>query len=123
MSMTASAPRSETSRPGRLLAGARLSAGLTQADLARRLGISQAAVARLEQPQSNPRIATLDRALRATGAELIMSARPREPSIDESLIRQQLALTAAQRLHNLEVTYAQARELALAGASSRGQLA
>jgi transcriptional regulator with XRE-family HTH domain len=123
MHMTASAPRGETSRPGRLLAGARRRAGLTQADLARRLGISQAAVARLEQPGSNPRIATLDRALRATGAELIMSAGPRELSIDESLIRQQLALTAAQRLHNLEVTYAQARDLALAGASSRGELA
>jgi transcriptional regulator with XRE-family HTH domain len=123
MNMTTSAPRGEASQPGRLLAGARRRAGLTQADLARRLGISQAAVARLERPESNPRVATLDRALRATGAELIMSAHPREPSIDESLIRQQLALTAAQRLHNLEVTYAQARELALAGASSRGELA
>jgi hypothetical protein len=65
----------------------------------------------------------LDRALRATGAELIISARPREPSIDESLVGQQLALTAAQRLHNLEVMYEQARELALAGATSRGELA
>jgi transcriptional regulator with XRE-family HTH domain len=117
------AARGETSRPGRLLADARRRAGLTQADLARRLGISQAAVARFEQPESNPRIATLDRALRAAGAELIISARPREPSIDESLVRQQLALTAAQRLHNLEVMYEQARELALAGATSRGELA
>jgi transcriptional regulator with XRE-family HTH domain len=117
------ATRGETSRPGRLLADARRRAGLTQADLARRLGISQAAVARLEQPESNPRIATLDRALRATGAELIISAAEREPSIDESLVRQQLALTAVQRLHNLEVMYEQARVLALAGATSRGELA
>jgi transcriptional regulator with XRE-family HTH domain len=123
MNMKAVTARGETSRPGRLLADARRQAGLTQAVLARRLGISQAAIARLEQPESNPRIATLDRALRATGAELIISARPREPSIDEGLIRQQLALTAAQRLNNLEVMYEQARELALAGASSRGELA
>jgi transcriptional regulator with XRE-family HTH domain len=123
MNMRAVTARGETSRPGRLLADARRQAGLTQAGLARRLGISQAAIARLEQPESNPRIATLDRALRATGAKLIISARPREPSIDESLIRQQLALTAAQRLNNLEVMYEQARELALAGASSRGELA
>jgi transcriptional regulator with XRE-family HTH domain len=123
MNMKTAAARGETSRPGRLLADARRRAGLTQASLAWRLGISQAAVARLEQPESNPRIATLDRALRATGTELIIAARPREPSIDESLVRQQLALTAAQRLHNLEVMYEQARELALAGATSRGELA
>ena len=123
MDMRAAGARGETSRPGRLLADARRRAGLTQAGLARRLGISQAAVARLEQPESNPRIATLDRALRATGAELIISTRPRQPSIDESLVRQQLSLTAAQRLHNLELMYEQARVLARAGATSRGELA
>ena len=42
----------DVSRPGRLLAHARRDAGLTQAELARRLGISQAAVAQLEQPDS-----------------------------------------------------------------------
>ena len=123
MNMRSTATRGETSRPGRLLAHARRRAGLTQADLARRLGISQAAVARLEQPESNPRIATLDRALRATGAELAIAAPLREPTIDQSLVRQQLALTAAQRLHNLEVMYEQARELAVAGSHSRGELA
>jgi transcriptional regulator with XRE-family HTH domain len=121
--MIASATRGEASRPGRLLADARRRAGLTQAALARRLAISQAAVARLEQPDSNPRIATLDRALRAAGAELMISAPPREQSIDETLIRQQLALTPTQRLRNLEVMYEQGRALALAGATSRGELA
>jgi transcriptional regulator with XRE-family HTH domain len=115
--------RGEASRPGRLLADARLRAGLTQADLAQRLAISQASVAQLERPESNPRIATLDRALRATGNELVISLRPRKPSVDESLIRQQLALTPTQRLHGLEVMYRQARELAHAGATSRGELA
>lgn len=120
---TQSAIRGEASRPGSLLAEARLRAGLTQAELARRLAISQASVAQLERPDSNPRIATLDRALRAAGAELVICARPRRPSIDESLVRQQLALTPAQRLQGLEVMYRQARELALAGAASRGELA
>jgi transcriptional regulator with XRE-family HTH domain len=115
--------RGEASRPGRLLADARLRGGLTQSDLAQRLAISQAAVAQLERPESNPRIATLDRALRAAGAELVISARARVPSVDESLIRQQLALTPTQRLHGLEVMYRQARELARAGATSRGELA
>jgi transcriptional regulator with XRE-family HTH domain len=108
--------------PGRLLAHARRHAGLTQAELARRLGISQAAIAQLEHPESNPRIATLDRALRATGAELMISARPRGRSVDESLIGQQLELTPAQRLRGLEVMYEEARDLAGATATSRGEL-
>jgi transcriptional regulator with XRE-family HTH domain len=82
-----SATQSEASRPGRLLADARRRAGLTQAELGRRLAISQPAVAQLEQPNSNPRVATLDRALRAAGAELMISARPRAQSVDERLVR------------------------------------
>jgi transcriptional regulator with XRE-family HTH domain len=124
---TATAPptsiRGSASRPGRLLAEARRRAGLTQTDLAGRLAISQAAVAQLERPGSNPRLATLDRALRAAGAELVISTRPRRPSVDESLIRQQLELTPAQRLEALEVMYQQGRELTRAGAMSRGELA
>jgi transcriptional regulator with XRE-family HTH domain len=120
---TRSAARGDASRPGRLLAAARRRTGLTQADLARRLAISQAAVAQLEQPESNPRIATLDRALRAAGAELVIVARPRGASVDESLVRQQLALTPAQRLQGLESMYQQARELTRAGETSRGDLA
>ncbi len=109
--------------PGPLLAQARQAAGLTQAGLALRLGQSQAAVAQLERPSSNPRVETLQRALRAAGAELVMSVRRRDQSLDESLIRRQLALTAEQRLASLEVAYEQARELARAGAIARGELA
>jgi transcriptional regulator with XRE-family HTH domain len=120
---TRSAIGGEASRPGRLLADVRRRAGLTQADLARRLAVSQAAVAQLERPGSNPRIATLERALRAAGAELVVAARPRERSIDESLVRQQLSLTPAQRLRGLELMYEQARELTRAGERHRGELA
>jgi transcriptional regulator with XRE-family HTH domain len=113
----------DASRPGLLVSDARRRAGLTQADLARRLAVTQAAVAQLEQPGSNPRIATLERALRAAGAELVIGARPHRSSVDESLIRQQLALAPIQRLRDLEVMYAQARELSRAGMTSRGELA
>jgi transcriptional regulator with XRE-family HTH domain len=114
----------DVSSPGRLLARARAGAGLTQTELARRLGVSQAAVAELERPSSNPRIATLDRALRAAGAELRLSARPRGgTSIDESLVRQQLALSPTERLRGLEAMYEHARALASAGAASRGESA
>jgi hypothetical protein len=77
----------------------------------------------MERPGSNPRVATLDRALRAVGAELAIAAHPRVSAVDESLIRQQLDLAPAARLQSLEIMYGQARELALAGAASRGELA
>jgi transcriptional regulator with XRE-family HTH domain len=111
------------STPGPLLAGARRRAGLTQGQLASALGVSQAAVAQLERPGSNPRLATLDRALRAAGAELVISVRPHRPSIDESLVRRQLELTPAERLHALEVAYEEARELTRAGEAARDELA
>jgi transcriptional regulator with XRE-family HTH domain len=112
----------DASRPGELLTRARRDAGLTQAELGRRLGISQAAVAQLERPSANPSVATLERALRASGAELTIAARPRsQPSVDESLIRQQLALAPAERLRGLEVMYDQARELGGARRARRGR--
>lgn len=111
------------SLPGRMLADARRRAGLTQADLAKRLTISQAAVAQLERSDSNPRLATLDRALRAIGVELVVTTRPRRPSVDESLIREQLELDPAARLRGLEEMYDQARMLTTAGETHRGELA
>jgi transcriptional regulator with XRE-family HTH domain len=115
--------RGLTSLPGRLLADARRRAGLTQADLAKRLAITQAAVAQLERSDSNPRLATLDRALRATGVELVVTTRPRRATIDEGLIRQQLELAPAERLRGLEMMYEQARTLTRAGEAHRGELA
>jgi len=85
--------------------------------------ISQAAVARLERADSNPRLATLDRALRAAGVELVLTTRQRRSTIDESLIRQQLELEPAERLRGLEAIYEQARKLTAAGEKHRGELA
>lgn len=120
---TSTSARGSTSLPGKLVADARRRAGLTQADLARRLAISQAAVAQLERADSNPRLATLDRALRATGFELVVTTRPRRPAVDDSLIRQQLELKPAARVHGLEAMYEQARKLTIAGEKHRGELA
>lgn len=85
--------------------------------------MSQAAVAQLERADANPRLATLDRALRAAGVELVVTTRPRRSTIDESLIRQQLELEPAERLHGLEAMYEQARKLTTAGEMHRGELA
>lgn len=105
-----------------ILRDARGRAGLTQAELGGRLGISQAAVARLERPGANPTVATLENALWATGHRLALDAPVQRPGVDESLIRQHLELTPTERLRGIETMYVQARRLALAGARSRGEL-
>lgn len=49
---------------------ARARAGLTQAELAERMGTSQSAVARLESGTSRPSVATLEKLAQATGSKL-----------------------------------------------------
>jgi transcriptional regulator with XRE-family HTH domain len=100
-----------------LLRAARRAAGLTQAELARALGSTQAAVARLERTGANPTIETLERALQATGHRLELGASPRKSSVDETLIARQLRLTPAERLGGFQ---AARRKLApLAGSAKR----
>ena len=106
-----------------LIKNARGKAGLSQVQLARRLGVSQAAVAKLERPGSNPTVETLDRALRVTGQRLELKASPWQPNIDETLVAQQLRLTPEQRFAQMESMYEWGRELALAGARARGESA
>lgn len=107
--------------PATLLREARHRAGLTQGQLASRLGISQAAISKLERPGVNPTFETLAAALRATGHELAIEAKPQRSGVDASLIRQQLKLSPTERLRGLEAMYTEARTLALAGARSRGE--
>jgi transcriptional regulator with XRE-family HTH domain len=97
-----------------LLKEARGRAGLTQAELGRRLGLSQAAVARLERPGANPTVATLEKALAATGQCLVLDA-PARPGVDVSMIRRHLELSPAERLRSIETMYAEGCKLALAG--------
>jgi transcriptional regulator with XRE-family HTH domain len=84
--------------PGTLIRDARREAGLTQAELAARLGTTQSAIARLERPDSNPRVATLEAALRAAGRRLEVAAPAGPPEVDEEQIRRQLRMTPTQRL-------------------------
>ncbi len=106
-----------------LIRQARKEARLSQANLARRLDVSQAAIAKLERAGSNPTVDTLDSVLWATGHRLALSAPARKPGVDESLIRQQLELSPAERLRGIETMYVEARMLALAAARSRGERA
>ena len=106
-----------------ILRQARERAQLSQAELAGRLGVSQAAIARLERPGSNPRVNTVAGVLAATGHRLTLAAERLEQSVDETLVARQLDMTPAERIAWFEATYEDARALALAGARARGEVA
>ena len=116
-------------RPDLLIRDARRAAGLTQAQLADRLGVSQSAVAKLEREGANPTVNTLDRVLRATGHRLQLIAPAwgtgadiPGPSIDVDLVRQHLELGKGQRIAELEMMYDEASTIAAAGERSRASL-
>ena len=106
-----------------LVRRARTDAGLTQAQLAKRLGVTQAALARLERPGSNPTIATLDRVLRAAGRRLDMRLGRPPASVDPSLLREALTLEPAARIAAAERLLAEAESLAAAGVRARARRA
>jgi transcriptional regulator with XRE-family HTH domain len=95
-----------------MLRHARLDAGLTQAALAARLGVSQPIVARLESSGANPTWATLVRALRATGHDVRLTKRP-AVSVDEAQLRERLALAPAERLRTFQSSHENLERLRL----------
>ena len=106
-----------------MLRTARVEARLSQSELAERLGVSQPAVARLESPEANPRLATLERALHGCGRRLKLSASAESPSIDATLVARNLALAPGDRVKSFERAYNEVRRIALAGRRARGELA
>jgi transcriptional regulator with XRE-family HTH domain len=95
-----------------LIRDARLAAGLTQVELARRLRTTQSVVSRWERGGDEPRLSTLDRILRACGRRLTVSVEGDD--VDRAQIRQHLAMTPAQRLAavaNVSRTLATARRV------------
>ena len=100
--------------PGTLIRKARRSAGLTQQELARRLGTTQSALARLERPGSNPTVETLEEALLAAGHKLELRAVQAPPEVDETLNAQALRSDPAARLAHFVSFYEMARRTATA---------
>jgi transcriptional regulator with XRE-family HTH domain len=82
---------------GQLVREARRRAGLSQTELGRRLGTSQAAIARWEQGKTAPSFETLRRAARACGLDLGVSLANADDSYDRH-ISDQLRLSPAQRV-------------------------
>src|SRR5579864_756958 len=86
-----------------VLIEARKCAGLTQAELARRAGTSQAMVARYETGVASPTVRTLQRLLRAAGRNLELS------SVTSETIPPAGRLAAALREHRDEIRTAAER--------------
>lgn len=91
--------------PGDLLRAVRGDAGLTQAELAERMGTTQTAIARMERRDSNPTVTTLSRALRAAGRELMLEAGPPRSDVDDDQLAAHLALTPTERVRAHDSAY------------------
>jgi len=85
---------------GLLIGEARKRAGLTQAELAHRLGSHQSVVARWETGRTNPDFATVQRVIRAAGFELGVSLHPLDDH-DLALVRRELKLLPHERLSGM----------------------
>lgn len=76
---------------------ARRRAGLTQRELARRSGIPQPTISRIERGLVSPTFDTLRPLVEAAGMQLQL-AEPVSDGVDRSLIREQLRRSPAERL-------------------------
>lgn len=79
-----------------LLRQARRRAGLTQLELGKRAGVTQASISRIEESRVRPRFDTLDRLLEACGFSLELAPRL-GVGVDRTAIRELLRLTPAER--------------------------
>lgn len=100
----------------KLIKKARIEAGLTQAELARRARTSQPAIAAYESGAKVPTVATLDRLLRATGASLTTRslARKRTGKLSKLLHQRR------QEILDLAATH-HARNVRVFGSVARGE--
>ncbi|HSJ16509.1 MAG TPA: helix-turn-helix transcriptional regulator [Solirubrobacterales bacterium] len=97
---------------GATIKQAREAAGLSQAELAERMGTTQSAVARLESRRSNPRVDTLERAIAAAGQELEVAVHAAGPQVDQTMTASNLRMSSADRLRHFAAAYRGIRRLA-----------
>lgn len=84
---------------GQLIRGARVGAGLTQRELAHRLGTHQPVIARWENETTRPDLDTVAKVVQACGFELHVELRPVDH--DTVLVRRELAKRPVERLAGL----------------------
>ena len=88
-----------------LLREARMRAGLSQRDLAKKAGTAQSVIARIERGQTSPTLETLERLLAAAGVELHASLAVKERDVRSHMlddVPRILRLTPEQRLEELK---------------------
>jgi transcriptional regulator with XRE-family HTH domain len=100
-----------------LVREARRRAGLTQAELAERVGTTQSAIARLEAGATSPSLARVDQLVRACGLTLVveLDGEDRVDPDEWQRAQRNLALTPSLRLANA----VGAAQFVLAGRRSR----
>jgi transcriptional regulator with XRE-family HTH domain len=104
-------------RGGTLIREARRRAGLTQRELAARLGTTQSAIARLERGGTEPSFDRVVEAVRACGFELVPRLVPADDS-DWSVASTNLAVDAETRVrrHRAALRFAEAGRRAMTDA-------
>ena len=88
-----------------LLGEARRWAGLTQGELAAKVGTTQSAISRWERGHDTPRADTLAALLRACGYEVDMVLRPVDTGVDRAQIRDMLRRRPIDRLREAEAMH------------------
>ncbi len=109
------------SEPGRVLRERRLAHGLSQAQLARRAGTTQAAVSRIERGQVSPTFATLRSLLDALGEVPELTVRRAEGSHDARHLADMAARSPEERLELAMGWNKLAGAIAQAGRRARGE--
>lgn len=107
------------SEAGSVLRTARKAAGLTQAELARRAGVTQSVVSAYEAGRREPALSTLTRLIEATGATLRLHVEPHGRRLPATP-RGKLLQRNQQRMHQT-ATHHGVSNLRLFGSTARGE--
>ena len=107
-------------RGNHLIREARRRAGLTQSELAQRVGTTQSAIARLERGGGHPTLQRISELVDACGLELQVRLVPKDAS-DWSLVEHNAALDPEVRIRQALGAIRLAEEMAQAGRRDRAQ--
>lgn len=88
----------KTPNPGALIREVRARKGLTQLELAQRVGTTQSAISRIERGEESPAVARVADLLLAMGEELTLGSVPIDPWADRNDLLRERRQTPAQRL-------------------------
>lgn len=103
---------------GEIIREARRRAGLSQQDLADRLGTTQSVITRWETGRRSPTFETVIRAVRACGLELSVTLGAPDPDHD-LFIRENRRLTPAERLQRMTAQQAGVEEILASSSPKR----